>query len=268
MQSPDTALAAFASDPSVSTFTILNDNYTVPSVKTTYYKACVNVSVSTSHAIAFEHILVDASKPYTVHHFILRAHRSSDCNDAIPDQVWGWAPGIDVLIFPSVAGVRIGSSGDANTYVSLEMETHFDNPTFAANEIDNSGVRVYYTSNLRQHDVGVVCEKCHAHFIFRSESKCFTRTLVNTLDICATSRSKLKRFCTYIILKGKVKKVGDKLFVNCTAIDQSSPHRSSRSMHVMVHVQYSYFGSSVVVCVTISRAIELIPGEDLLCLWH
>jgi len=156
MQSPDTALAAFASDPSVSTFTILNDNYTVPSVKTTYYKACVNVAVSTSHAIAFEHILVDASKPYTVHHFIMRAHRSSDCNDAIPDQVWGWAPGIDVLIFPSVAGVRIGSSGDANTYVSLEMETHFDNPTFAANEIDNSGVRVYYTSNLRQHDVGVM----------------------------------------------------------------------------------------------------------------
>ena len=84
----------------------------------------------------------------------MKVHNSSDCNDNTGgDQVWAWVPGIDVGIMPDVAGVRIsGPSG--NGYQSVAVETHFDNPNNVENEVDNSGVRFYYTANLRTYDIG------------------------------------------------------------------------------------------------------------------
>jgi hypothetical protein len=49
---------------------------------------------------------------------------------------------------------RMGWSEGAVRYVSLQV--HYDNPQRIAGLRDNSGVRIYYTTQLRQNDAGVL----------------------------------------------------------------------------------------------------------------
>jgi len=56
------------------------------------------------------------------------------------------------MIVPLVAGFRFGPNG----YKSIYINVHYDNPAHIAGLVDNSGVRVYYTPNLRQYDAGVL----------------------------------------------------------------------------------------------------------------
>ena len=51
-------------------------------------------------------------------------------------------------------GYRIGSSPTATKYVVLEI--HYDNPEFIEGLVDDSGVRIYYTPQLRQYDAGTI----------------------------------------------------------------------------------------------------------------
>ncbi|KAJ1491700.1 hypothetical protein T484DRAFT_3117617 [Baffinella frigidus] len=69
------------------------------------------------------------------------------------DVIWGWAPGELALSFPAVAGVPLlGTTG----YRSIQLQTHFDNPSLKSGRVDNSGIRIFYTSKKRQHEVGVL----------------------------------------------------------------------------------------------------------------
>ena len=64
-----------------------------------------------------------------------------------------WAPGEGTLNLPENVGVGVlGELG----YKSFRLEIHYDNPTLVPGVLDSSGVRVYYTSQLREHDLGVL----------------------------------------------------------------------------------------------------------------
>ena len=64
-----------------------------------------------------------------------------------------WAPGGTPFALPIEAGFPVnGASG----YKSLQLEIHYDNPTFDVGAVDDSGVSLYYTPNLRAHDAGVM----------------------------------------------------------------------------------------------------------------
>ena len=62
-----------------------------------------------------------------------------------------WAPGGEPLKLPEEAGFRVGPG----SVVSMRLEIHYNNPKLISNEIDSSGISLYYTSALRPHDAGM-----------------------------------------------------------------------------------------------------------------
>ncbi|CAG0913337.1 unnamed protein product [Notodromas monacha] len=68
--------------------------------------------------------------------------------------MWGFS-------LPPEAGYPV-NSGDGPRY--LMMETHFDNRGMVPNLVDNSGLRFYYTPNLRAHDAGVMSLGMHPNW--------------------------------------------------------------------------------------------------------
>ena len=102
-------------------------------------------------AIGFESIIDPNSAAY-VHHMILYAHKQNNgCNDFAMDMVFVWAPGEGPLSLPDEVGSTLGAEG----YRSFELEIHYNNPSGDAGITDNSGARVYFTSTLRPHELGI-----------------------------------------------------------------------------------------------------------------
>jgi hypothetical protein len=99
--------------------------------------------------VGMEHIIQDNMAAH-VHHFtvILKAEDSSA--DLF---VWAWAGGVPPQAMPAECGFAISSG----TYRYVEIQTHYDN-VFGVNigELDESGVAFYVTSQLREHNCGVV----------------------------------------------------------------------------------------------------------------
>ncbi|GAU95981.1 hypothetical protein RvY_07495-4 [Ramazzottius varieornatus] len=59
--------------------------------------------------------------------------------------------GAPPLIYPEEAGYPIGGS-EFSPYIRIEM--HYNNPKSTAGRIDSSGIRFYYTTQLRRYDAG------------------------------------------------------------------------------------------------------------------
>jgi hypothetical protein len=63
-----------------------------------------------------------------------------------------WAPGEDPFALPGTVGAPYMDAGGFN---SLQLEIHYNNPDLVPNIVDNSGVRFYYTTKLRENDMFV-----------------------------------------------------------------------------------------------------------------
>jgi len=69
--------------------------------------------------------------------------------------IWGWAPGVSAFITPMDVGFLL-SNTSADGITQITLQTHYDNPSKAnIGDIDHSGIRIYYTFNLRLHDAGI-----------------------------------------------------------------------------------------------------------------
>uniref|UniRef100_A0A8C3JZ03 DOMON domain-containing protein n=1 Tax=Calidris pygmaea TaxID=425635 RepID=A0A8C3JZ03_9CHAR len=102
-----------------------------------------------------------------VHHILVYACGNAsvlptgvdDCYGANPDfalcsQVLvGWAVGGESYQFPDEAAISIGTPWDPQ-YIRLEI--HYSNFDLLPGLINSSGVRLYYTPELRKYDVGVL----------------------------------------------------------------------------------------------------------------
>lgn len=64
---------------------------------------------------------------------------------------FGKCLGAPPLIYPEEAGYPIGGS-EFSPYIRIEM--HYNNPKSTAGRIDSSGIRFYYTTELRRYDAG------------------------------------------------------------------------------------------------------------------
>ncbi len=64
-------------------------------------------------------------------------------------------------MLPENIGFRAGPSDSSMRW--LEVQIHYDNPNSHTGIVDNSGVRIYYTDQLRQYDAGKFFP---ANFIF------------------------------------------------------------------------------------------------------
>ncbi|XP_068222671.1 MOXD1 homolog 1-like [Palaemon carinicauda] len=65
-----------------------------------------------------------------------------------------WAIGGEGNFAPDNVGFPLGEEHGGATYFMMEM--HYDNPNLRKGVVDNSGLRIYYTENLRQYDAGIL----------------------------------------------------------------------------------------------------------------
>ena len=76
---------------------------------------------------------------------------------------WAWAVGSEGEVLPDHTGMPLGERFGGADYFMLE--THYDNPAFHAPLIDNSGIRIRYTSELRQYDTGMILIGSEVNFL-------------------------------------------------------------------------------------------------------
>eukprot|EP00752_Nemacystus_decipiens_P015391 g13724.t1 len=191
------------SDPEVSFFDATTTNFTIPTERTWYEDTCITASelpdLDEFHAIAFEGRAQSDTSEY-VHHLVLTAFSGTpDCglscyewysqyssgdddgistdpysyvednNITIPDfcsytlaDIFPWGPGTPDLYLPDDIGFFFGD--ESGGFTSLNLQTHYNNPNGDEGLVDSSGVRVYYTEELRPIDMGVM--KLGDPFIF------------------------------------------------------------------------------------------------------
>ncbi|XP_048358837.1 putative DBH-like monooxygenase protein 2 [Sphaerodactylus townsendi] len=144
------------------------DDFPIPEDDTTY--ACTFLPlprVKTKHHIYKFEAVITPRNETIVHHILVYACGNasvlptgvSDCYGGDPafalcSQVLvGWAVGGGSYMFPDETGISIGTPQDPQW---VRLEIHYSNFDFIPDLIDNSGIRVYYTPELRPYDMGVL----------------------------------------------------------------------------------------------------------------
>ncbi|XP_019953089.2 DBH-like monooxygenase protein 2 homolog [Paralichthys olivaceus] len=140
------------------------ENVTVPAIHTYYHcKVMKFPNLRTKHHIYL--IVPEIEHPDIVHHMLLYRCPSSvtetydnqcfvgDKGDICFGVVAAWGVGGGVYELPENVGIPVGG-GDSDTLYRLEI--HYNNVHLEAGRTDNSGLRLYYTAQLREHDVGIL----------------------------------------------------------------------------------------------------------------
>ncbi|XP_015281365.1 PREDICTED: putative DBH-like monooxygenase protein 2 [Gekko japonicus] len=142
--------------------------FPIPDDDTTY--ACTFIPlprVKTKHHIYKFEAVITPRNQTMVHHILVYACSNasvlptgvSDCYGADPDFalcsqiVVGWAVGGGSYMFPDETGISIGTPRD---FQWIRLEVHYSNFDLIPGLIDNSGIRLYYTPELRPYDMGVL----------------------------------------------------------------------------------------------------------------
>ncbi|XP_009574381.1 PREDICTED: putative DBH-like monooxygenase protein 2 [Fulmarus glacialis] len=158
-----------STDPKIFfTYDLRLDNFAVPVEETKY--ACKFIPlpmVKQKHHIYKFDPVITPHNITLVHHILIYGCGNAsvlpsgidDCYGANPDfslcsqVLMGWAIGGQTYQFPDEAAVSIGTPLDPQ-YIRLEI--HYSNFDLLPGLIDSSGVRIYYTPELRKHDVGIL----------------------------------------------------------------------------------------------------------------
>nr|XP_034307031.1 DBH-like monooxygenase protein 1 homolog [Crassostrea gigas] len=120
------------------------------------------------HVIRYDPVVTQGNEKI-VHHVVLYrcrgeepkyAHMDYDCYAATTDYrpecrsvFLMYEIGAGSFIWPEHTGLSLGAEGDPSFFV---METHYSNPDLRGDIWDNSGIRIFYTNQLRQHEAGVM----------------------------------------------------------------------------------------------------------------
>uniref|UniRef100_A0A8C1WSD7 Monooxygenase, DBH-like 1, like n=1 Tax=Cyprinus carpio TaxID=7962 RepID=A0A8C1WSD7_CYPCA len=149
--------------PNSNFFDITMVNFTVPA-KQTYYHCKIMKAPTFDHKRHIYRIEPVITNFDLVHHLLLYRCPPSvtkpfeaECYTGVDGEcmetVAVWGVGGGAFEFPEVAGLPIGGNVSDFFY---RLEVHYNNPNKTAGRVDNSGLRFYYTSELRQHDAAVL----------------------------------------------------------------------------------------------------------------
>ncbi|KAK3729734.1 hypothetical protein QZH41_011200, partial [Actinostola sp. cb2023] len=161
-------------DPSWEKMEFLMNNITIPSRKTSYTCQAFRMPNlgGKRHIVRFEPVIQPGNEGFA-HHLVVY-----ECKDALPghllnrtvectdfanmpsevmqckskgDMIASWGIGAGAFHYPEHVGFPVGMNDSGGTVI---VEIHYDNPEIIKKRNDNSGVRFYYTSKLRQYDAG------------------------------------------------------------------------------------------------------------------
>ncbi|KAL0967362.1 hypothetical protein UPYG_G00251280 [Umbra pygmaea] len=158
--------------PGTMSFSLRNINVSVPVKDTTYWCQILKIQqVPKKHHIIRIEPLIQRGHENLVHHILLyqcdsrlnerELYFGHECyHPNMPDSfltcetiVFAWAIGGEGFTYPPHVGLSIGTSTDP---VNVLMEIHYDNPFLQQGMVDSSGLRLFYTPELRQYDAGVL----------------------------------------------------------------------------------------------------------------
>ncbi|KAF4071092.1 hypothetical protein AMELA_G00280910 [Ameiurus melas] len=150
--------------PDSKYFDMTMTNFTVPALNTYYHCKIMSLPVfdRKHHIYRIEPVIQNQD---LVHHLLLyrcppsvtnsseeqcySKVKQSECIQAVA--VWGVGGGAFEL--PELAGLPVGEDGNGTLY---RLEVHYNNQYKTADRVDNSGLRFYYTAQLRQFDAAVL----------------------------------------------------------------------------------------------------------------
>lgn len=136
-------------------------SHTVPQQQTTY--VCQQFQapdLDTYNAVAFEPLIGNED---AVHHMLLFGcehdlgtydiHPCGGVDASCSAWLSQYSVGVrGPICLPTDVGARFGK----DSFTKLLLQVHWNNKNLAANITDDSGFRIYYTTRLRQHDLGNV----------------------------------------------------------------------------------------------------------------
>ncbi|KAI4539263.1 hypothetical protein MJG53_008994 [Ovis ammon polii x Ovis aries] len=153
-------------------FDLVNQDVPIPNKGTTYWCQMFKIPMlqEKHHVIKVEPVIQKGHESL-VHHILLY-QCSSNFSDSVLDDghecyhpnmpdafltcetvIFAWAIGGEGFSYPPHVGLSLGTPLDPH-YVLLEV--HYDNPTYKEGLIDNSGLRLFYTADIRKYDAGVI----------------------------------------------------------------------------------------------------------------
>ncbi|XP_068135585.1 DBH-like monooxygenase protein 1 [Hyperolius riggenbachi] len=153
-------------------FNFTHQNVPIPDKDTTYWCQMFKMPVlDKKHHIIKVEPLIQKGHESLVHHILLyECTRNAgdtvleyghECyHPNMPDVfhtcetvLYAWAIGGEGFTYPPHVGLSLGTSEDP---MYVLMEIHYDNPSHQEGLIDNSGIKMYYTSHTRKYDAGVL----------------------------------------------------------------------------------------------------------------
>ncbi|XP_030261454.1 DBH-like monooxygenase protein 2 homolog [Sparus aurata] len=150
--------------PNTNFLSVTVENITVPTTHTYYHCKVMNFPWLTTkqHIIVVEPVIENVD---IVHHmllyrcpsFVTQPYNSQCYQGNMGDACFGvvatWGVGGGVMDLPENVGIPVGGD-DSDTFYRLEI--HYNNPNNVSGRTDSSGLRLYYTAQLRQYDVGIL----------------------------------------------------------------------------------------------------------------
>ncbi|XP_078372318.1 DBH-like monooxygenase protein 1 homolog isoform X1 [Oculina patagonica] len=157
-------------------FVMNNKNITIPKKRTTYWCSLIRApEIKHKHHITKFEPYIQKGNEGLVHHLVIyECHNRGQFNDSVHygpgfdcqdyanmpfaecyfySVVGVWAVGAQAFYYPPNVGYVIGSADSPNSYM---LEIHYDNPKGIEGRKDSSGLRFFYTPNLRKYDAGVL----------------------------------------------------------------------------------------------------------------
>lgn len=149
----------------MGSFDLRASNYSVKAIDTEYATFCFSPDdilaqdvpqVARSYVVGFEPI-IDPRAVRHVHHFTLYGSQDASftsCRSGdFTNLAYVWAPGEGPFALPPNVGTPLGLNGG---YQSFQLEIHYNNPTRVQGVLDSSGVRLYYTTDEKEFEAGVL----------------------------------------------------------------------------------------------------------------
>ncbi|CAL4175639.1 unnamed protein product, partial [Meganyctiphanes norvegica] len=159
---------------------VLNPNISLPETLDTIYW-CRMVKIPSlkkkNQVVGAVPIIQEGNWKYVHHMLLYECHSATDseevfdkfvqakgaqCNTPNMPPSWkkcnvpiaAWAVGNEGGFYPDHVGLPLGEEHGGSNYFMLN--THYDNPTMDKGVVDSSGMRIYHTDNLREHDAGLL----------------------------------------------------------------------------------------------------------------